>query len=664
MDPNFVTAIARHFATLSAGKRDILAILGLVGPRNVTQLADLVRAGGVRETATRAHSAVSLRKILEPLVERRLVTWNDVGYDCVPVVRQICLRDAVKRGVLDRIAAAVRVAAHPYLQYSLRGTEAAWFDFRVAILRRDLHKSSTLLADCAQHNLDRFLLENPLVEAVCAPFDPQWVAGFGAHRAALLAWTLDYANRTALPCYGMFEWLTQHAKELVNDVPELRILMMEAALLRGEDFYLPAPASASTELGQATATTAFDATRALLRGDDAAALEGFEKASNSIQGQNGKRSEVALPRIFMLFHGLALVRRGAAPDLSRVNRLATSRNRDKSYEFRDAAMMLKRLAEGVAAPAKAEHSSHLLLPAPASDCMSLLLRGLYAAWFDVPNAEREWLLPHLLTSHRTLTDAQYPWLAQEYLGVAQRLDDSLAESERTQGHRRLPAPTMPASSKPKTGTEVRSLLDLYRAQPSWLLALQALDQLVTTQPGAGANDTAQERIAWRVNPENNYIEPLLQKRSTSGWSNGRKVAAKQLLADGAQYDILTPADRLVTAHICEEANSGWGGYVNRVYYVNPSALLALVDHPLVYVEPDLDVPVEIARGQVRLRAESVDEQLVIRMDPPLVSEQPKLVKEGQRWVVYALDKQQAAVAKVVGQKLAIPNAGKPQTLDV
>jgi superfamily II DNA or RNA helicase len=650
------------FAALSTNQRDILAILALSGPRNLTQFAALVRAGGVREGATRAHSTTSLRAVLDGLVGRGLIASNEVGFDCLPVARQLALRDALKRGVLDRVAAAIRVVAHPYLQYSLSGTEAAWFDFRVALVRRDLHNASTLLAACAEHDVERFLTENPLVEGVCAAFDVEWLAGFGAHRAALIAWTLDHANRMALPCYGMLPWMTEQLTELVGAVPALRSLVLETAILRGSDYALPAPPA--SELGQITTTTAFDATRCLLRAEDASALQGFERASNAIQGQSGKRSEVALPRLFALFHGLALMRRGTTGDFTRVSRLATSRNRDKAYEFRDAALMLKYLAEAASTPAKAGEAAHLLQPARAGDCLALLLRGLYALWFEVPEAEREWLLPQLLTTHNTLSAAEYPWLAQEYLQVAQRLNELLTQNQPKRARRAEAQLAVPALSKTKAGFGTRPLWQLYEAQPGWLLSLQALEQLVTTPSDPVEDIATPERIVWRVEPTNHTIEPYLQKRSGAGWSTGRKLAVKQLLADGAQHALLTTADRRVAAHIREEVTSGWGGYVNRVHFVSPAALLALVGHPLVFIEPDLETPAELVLGQVRLRAETVGEKLVIQLDPSGVSEQPRLVREGQRWVVYALDKQQAAVAKVVGQSLMIPQAGKPQTLDV
>jgi len=74
----------------------------------------------------------------------------------------------------------------------------------------------------------------PLVQAVCEPFDPSWLAGFGPHRAALLAWTLDYTNRFGLPTFDMYPWVRKHVAELDTDAPEIRLLLAEAALLRGD----------------------------------------------------------------------------------------------------------------------------------------------------------------------------------------------------------------------------------------------------------------------------------------------------------------------------------------------------------------------------------------------------------------------------------------------
>ncbi|HMA94451.1 MAG TPA: DEAD/DEAH box helicase, partial [Polyangiaceae bacterium] len=614
----------------------------------------------VREDATRAYSPASLRKALDKLVERSLLISGEVGFDCVPMVRQLALRDAAARGALDRLAAMIRMEAHRHLHYSsIGGHEAAWFDFRVALTRRDLHQASTFLAQCAEYDYERFLTQNPLVESVCAPFDPEWLAGFGAHRGALIAWTLDYANRTALPCYGLMPWLLKHAESLIKDVPALRVLLMEAAVLRGNGLVASIPQA--SELGHTTAAVAFEATQALVQGQYDTALELFERASGAIQGLTNKRSEVSLPRVFVLFHCLALLRRGQAADLARVTRLATSRNRDKGYEYRESALMLKRLSEAAAAPSTPGHSSPPQQASSGTDCLSLLFRGLHSVWFDASTEERAWLLDDLIEAQRGLAQAEYPWLAEEYGQVARKLDESLTKDGWQMRRRR--ASTLEKLTATASTSNTRPLWKLYEPRPGWLLALQVLEQLVAAPSSQAADDAAQERVVWRIDPANLQIEPVLQKRTGSGWTRGRKIAPKQLLEDGAQHHLLTAADRLVTKHIAEEVESSWG-YVNRTHFFKPTALLALVGHPLVFVLPELDVPAELALGEVRLRAETMGDKLVMRVDPPGVSEQPQLVREGQRWVVYALDKQQAAVAKVVGQQLAIPQAGRVQSLDV
>ena len=662
--PDPVVAHFRKLVAEKSSRLDLLLVLSLTGPRNVNQFSDLVRAAGLRDTANRVHSTVTLRRALEVLIERGLVVQNDSEFDCARFTRELSLRDAAQRGVLDRISNAIRTPAHPYLHYSTHNSEAAWFDFRVVLQRRELHQATTLLAQCATQNPERFIVENPLVQAVCEPFDPSWLAGFGPHRAALLAWTLDYTNRFGLPTFDMYSWVRKHVAELDADAPEIRLLLAEAALLRGDSECLEAQLRVPG-LARSSVADALVASLALLRGDDAAAVDGFEKTSSLIQGQTGKKkTEVPLPRLYVLFHALALLRRGSSEDLARVARQAASCQRNKSYEFHDSALMLKNLVDAATAPRKADSSRHLLQPVLVADCMALLLRGLYAAWFSVPDGERELLLPHLVQAHESLSAGGYAWLSDEYLAVAHRLSESMDKGAKPKPSSRPQNTHASVPPRPKEKPNARPLVELYAAQPAWQLALQALGQLAGTQSESAAIDGAQERIAWRVTPENCLVEPILQKRGTAGWSNGRKVAVKQLQPDGAQYALLTAHDKRVAAHIREEVSSGWGGYVNRNYYIDPQGLLALVGHPLVFVEPEIDTPAELVRGEVRLRAESSGDKLVIRMDPLGVTEQPQLKREAQRWVVYCLEKQQSAIANVVGAGLVIPAAGKQQTLDV
>jgi superfamily II DNA or RNA helicase len=660
-------SVVRSFRQLvSAGKgtqRDVLLVLGLTGPRNISQFSDMVRAAGLRESAARAYSTTTLRPILNDLATRGLVVDTATGFDCAPFARELVLRDAAERGVLDRVATAVRSAAFPYLRYSTRGNEAAWFDFRVAVQRKDLNAASTHFIECGTQNAVQFATHNPLVEAVCAPFDPAWLGAFGAHQAALLAWTLDYANRFGLSTHDMLPWVYEHLEEFAGMLPMLRLLVGEAALLRGDWPALEAQLG-SSEFGARVAGMSFKAALELSRGDDAAALNDIEDAVGRLQVQPGKKkASISLPRVCALLHGLALLRRGTAEDYAAVARMASAYQRDKEFEYRHSALMLKALADAAMAPTKAELAKHLTQQCAAGDCMHLLLRGLYACWFPVPQLESAYLLPQMVLAHLQYSTGGYAWLAAQHLHVAHRLvlalKDAPLDAYSRRGIERVSVPPLPQQNE-----FGRPLVELFDVKPGWQLALQALEQLIQPSQGQGIPDAAQERLVWRVVPNFNLVEPVLQKRTSTGWTGGRKVALKQLLPDGAQHAMMSPQDRKVAAHIREEVTTNWGGYVNRNHFVHPRALLALVNHPLVFIEPELERPAELALGQVRLCARSIGDSLVVNLEPPNLSEEPQLVQEGNRWVVYCLDRQQSAIAKAIGPKLTIPGAGKPQTLDV
>jgi superfamily II DNA or RNA helicase len=655
----------RKFAdSASDSRRDILLVLSLVGPRNITQLSELVRSAGVHDSTLRAYSTVTLRPILDALISRGLATQQDSVFECARFIRELSLRDAAARGVLDKVANTIRSSAHPYLRFSNHGLEAAWFDFRVALGRGDLHNATTHLGNCANHDWERFVLENPLVQAVCEPFDPVWLQRFRPHDGALVAWALDHATRFGLPTYDLYPWLCKHTSALSADVPMLRVLLAESALLRGDESIVEAQLQ-SPELSQGPLASSIAASLALLRGEDALALEGFEKAAGLLQGQSGKKKAVgSLPRMFALFHGLALLRRGTADDFAMVARQAAACQRDRSYEFHASATMLKSLAETAMAPIKAETARHMLQPVKAADSMSLLLRGLYAAWFPVADIERDFLLPHMIHASRIAAANQYTWLAEQYLWVAHRLSESLISSMQAKPEEWLGFKPFAVPPCPQKREHARPLVELFDSKPGWQLALQALELLAGMRRESDATDSAQERIVWRVTPENSLIEAALQKRTATGWSSGRRIALKQLLPDGAQHALLSARDRQVAAHVREDISTGWGGYVDRSYHIDPIALLDLAGHPLVFVEPELDRPAELVRGEVRLRAETTGDRLLIRMDPPDITDRPRLVKEAQRWVVYCLDKHQREIAKVVGNALAIPENGKQQTLEV
>lgn len=552
MTESAVTRFHKFVAASSAGRRELLLVLSLTGPRNISQLTELVGAAGLRQSWTRRYSTGSLRPILEALIQQGLAVQADSVFDCARLVRELSLREAAERGMLDKVATAIRTAAHPYLRYSNQGTEAAWFDFRVALQRGDLHNAATLLDNCATYDWERFVQDNPLVQAICEPFDPAWLQKFRPRDGALVAWALDHANRSGLPSYDLYPWLCKHVSQLAADAPALHLLLAEAALLRGDQDVVEAQLKSSA-LSQTAPYIALSATLALLRDQDVLALDGFEKASGLLQGQSGKKkSVVPLARLFALFHGLLLLRHGKGDDYVQVARQAGTCQRDTSYEFHDSAVMLKNLADAAIAPSQAEHARHLLLPVKASDCMSLLLRGLYAAWFPVSDGERGLILPYLVQASDAFAAGKYIWLCEQYRWVTHRLNESLKNSLQSTSERWRETKHFSVPPCPERKPNQRPLVDLFDVKPGWRLALQALEQLAGNTRESRASDAAQQRIAWRVQPESCLIEAILQKRSRAGWSSGRKVAVKQLLPDGAQYALLGEQDRQVTAHIREE----------------------------------------------------------------------------------------------------------------
>lgn len=668
MNDQPLARLRKNLEKIAEHERDVLLVLCLVGPRTISPLLELIRAAGLRETATRAYSTTSLRDVLRSMAKLGLVVLNEWEFEAARFARQLCLRDAAERGVLDRIAGAIRAPAHPGLRHYGNENPAACFDLQLALHRRDLHKTSTLLAQCAAVIGARFDHENPLVQAVCEPFDPLWLAGFGQHRGALLAWVLDSANRVGQPMYECIPWLYEHLAEIEHEAPALRDLLVEAALLRGDSVALESLARAPVQ-AEAVSSGVLRASLALLRGDLGESLTLFAETSSFVHGHTGKRkTEVPLPRLYAILHGLALLGRGTIDDVARVTQLANGRQRDKSYEFRDAAQMLKLLAEALPTPSKAEHARHVMQDAKPTDCLALLLRGLYAAWFPVPDLERVWVLPKLAETHARLAAAGYGWLADEYAFVArvlyEQVKDTVATGDRVFVRHDLAELHVPP--RPPENPNFRPLVKLYEARPAWELALQALDRLTSPSASTQAPQTslAEERLVWRVNPQRRSIDPVLQKRSNGGWTSGRKVAVKQLLPEGAQHAVLMDRDKRVAAHIHEEISSGWGGHINREYFVRPRALLDLVGHPLVFVEPELEVPAEIVRGEVRLRAESNGEWFTIRLEPRGVTDEPQMVREAQRWVVYCLEPTQTAIAKVIGEQLVVPSAGRQQSLDM
>jgi superfamily II DNA or RNA helicase len=153
---------------------------------------------------------------------------------------------------------------------------------------------------------------------------------------------------------------------------------------------------------------------------------------------------------------------------------------------------------------------------------------------------------------------------------------------------------------PRRAGDHEIIADLLRLRP-WQYALGALDENLS-RIEAAAPAVGDERVAFRVKVVGSAIdvEPVVQRRSRSGYSKGSRLQWFNL----AQRPDLTPADRRAFLAYDDRFARGersWGvGLAPAQVY---GVLRSLIDHPAVFLEgePESAGRLEVRQARLRLR---------------------------------------------------------------
>ena len=133
----------------------------------------------------------------------------------------------------------------------------------------------------------------------------------------------------------------------------------------------------------------------------------------------------------------------------------------------------------------------------------------------------------------------------------------------------------------------------YAVKPKWEIWLDALEQSL----GKHSDSQSETRIIWRVNFNNEEINPVEQKRLKSGkWSKGRPISLSKINA--GDFVFTNPEDAKLAQFI---RPSSW--YYNQYYISFGEGLVALVGRENVYVDDKTQTPLQIKLVQPNIHLE-------------------------------------------------------------
>ncbi|MEB8432077.1 DEAD/DEAH box helicase [Cocleimonas sp. KMM 6892] len=259
----------------------------------------------------------------------------------------------------------------------------------------------------------------------------------------------------------------------------------------------------------------------------------------------------------------------------------------------------------------------------------------------------------LEAKYNRASNGQYLWLKAEYahalgLFAEKQEDQEKFKQEAEKLHQQLNTST---------------LFDLVKPQAEWERALNAMNQLVSTdKPLGGAND--EERVVWMLDVDkyNEYsLTPKLQKRTAAGgWTKGRNIALKRLKKERQELPQLSEQDLDLVSAIFEQPD--YDAYYHRgpqfTLDLN-SAWPKLVNHPNLYWDGARNTPIELSQGEFELLVSEENENLRISFYPAFDNSQEDsqylIVKETPtRLCIYQKNEQVMRLSEIISNGIVIP----------
>ena len=420
------------------------------------------------------------------------------------------------------------------------------------------------------------------------------------HVESALVGCLDRVVATAAPPEPIVEMCeAREPGSHAASIAFIRVLQgrFEAAV----DVFAALPPSRRNAKAAVTGLASTQALIAVLRGDDETAEYQIRAAMAAEKAGTRKRLVFVRSHAFALAL-LGLVRMDTPASHALLSDILRGAERSSPERFTD-------MLDLVANASRARAGRGVFGHSPDKPCLAALFDSLVCCWLGYfhPDPERR---QAILRSFRARADAAgFAWLVAECDVVLRRYANrhGKADSSAASGEESLHA-----------GLGTKTLADLAAPVPEWEFSLKALERLAhetSTKATKGGKPKirAKGRLAWDL--RNAYGTTSLTTREqralkNGGWSKGRRITFKRLMAESANLDFVLQQDRDAIAAL--STRQYWSG--GQDFYAGAPSLFALAGHPYVYNE-DGD-PVDVVRREPELLIDEHEEGGVrVRVEP-------------------------------------------------
>ncbi|MBJ6723517.1 DEAD/DEAH box helicase [Geomonas sp. Red875] len=604
----------------------------------------------MRDADGKAYTQDAVKETLDRLKRLRLVIVSYEGFTCAPAMMHHVTFASAAEGHFADLARVIQTEIpSTWGSNYYRSSKLALRDLRIAFYRRDADYAFQLLdAFTKQFSLSP-LQPHPFVQICTDPFDAAW---FRTLPVPLATTTLkELFSGTAVRLVQ-----AQEPFAALTDLVEQGSVSAEEKGIYALELLLRDRLDEAEQLAHGLPHSSGRSVLALValrqgRYQEAAAL--FEDALVLIKKETGKRrtffTNLAGPCFI-----LALIATGDPALAAKARQHCDFVQGRREWPLEDLIQLLAMTIQDISGEGTARNIIEILCTHKNTTLpLAPLFQAMALYWSGSPRAREKG--EELIGLARQAREAGYLYLA---------------------GEMEIAAATCGAS--PPSGTKLRAtykksglvpLIDVVKRAEIWEKALSALIKLNEPEQKEGAKPASESRLIWYFEDHGRFIElqPREQKQTATGkWTAGRNVALKRLALETKDIDFLSDQDRLVCQAIKPEHELGYGYYGRDVYRLDlEQALLLLVGHPDVYLDPAAQVRLELFSGEPELQLAAQGDTLTMSLFPQFEKDKKiALVRESQNRIrVYEAKDEYRKISGILGEGLRIPAAAKEKALE-
>ncbi|MGK0270370.1 MAG: SNF2 family DNA or RNA helicase [Cocleimonas sp.] len=666
---NQATFDLNAFNALPKLQRNLLQLISIIyAPVAATPLASCAHRLGINDPVINdSFTLHSLRPVLVDLIHDNWLEGSQGKYHCSDAMRDELLLTAINDGVFEEYSAQVLAsfsATESFGRILWQSVEHGLSHARIYLFQGKtdkLNHTLDLLNERYQYRESELInpgfypatfgspINSKLLDALSDAMFGVAFIGLSEHALDNLSkqtelWDLLEARKVNIPNLAAFQFqlLEPQARySLLAGIPEL---------------FPELPKGKHTQSGAmlGNETIEYDdrhvfwyianSARQLILGNIESSIQAYDNSTDVYREIYNKRknSLVLYGNEFEKFYVLALLSSGDKLHLATAQRVLKQLEKDTDHNILDA--YAETLATGI-------FNYNAPLKELETGMYSMLFYTLIKHWLG--QKVTDGVQDILESKYNRAASGNYDWLTAEYAHALSLFADEKGDREKY----------LQEAKELHRECQSTSLFDLVKPQAEWERALNAMNQLVSTDTN-GRNSDAEERIVWMLDADRygEYaLTPKLQKRTTAGgWTKGRNIALKRLKKERHELPPLSDQDVDIAASIFEQPD--YDAYYHRGPQFTLDMNLAwpkLVNHPNLYWDGARNTPIELSQGEFELLVSEESDNLRISFYPPFDDSQEDsqflIVKETPtRLCIYQKNEQVMRLSEIISNGIVIP----------